>query len=180
MERPRQDLLLGLVFFAGLGVLIWATMTLSGPLFGSTLTGRGTVTRGVLYFEDLITKQILNLDDPRYVDLIDTSLIRRQGLREEFDSRFVDRLRIDSLALEMELFARAGLKPLEVIRLATLGGAEGLGVDHVVGSLEPGKLADILLLDADPLEDIRNSQAIWRVIKGGWLFDPQALRPARN
>jgi Tol biopolymer transport system component len=85
-----------------------------------------------------------------------------------------------SLALEMELFARAGLEPVEVIRLATLEAAEALGVDHELGSLEPGKLADILLLDADPLEDIRNSQAIWRVIKGGWVFDPEELKPGRT
>ena len=43
-----------------------------------------------------------------------------------------------------------------------------------------GKLADIVLLDANPLEDIKNTQSIWRVIKGGWVFDPEALRPERN
>jgi imidazolonepropionase-like amidohydrolase len=85
-----------------------------------------------------------------------------------------------SLTLEMELFADAGLEPVEVIRLATEQAAEALGVQHELGSLEPGKLADILLLDADPLEDIRNSQAIWRVIKGGWVFDPEELQPRRN
>jgi Tol biopolymer transport system component len=85
-----------------------------------------------------------------------------------------------SLALEMELFARAGLEPLEVIRLATQEAAEALGVGDELGTLEPGKLADILLLDADPLEDIRNTQTLWRVIKGGWVFDPDELRPDRN
>ncbi len=43
-----------------------------------------------------------------------------------------------------------------------------------------GKLADIVLLDANPLEDIKNTQTIWRVIKGGWVFDPEELRPERN
>ena len=46
------------------------------------------------------------------------------------------------------------------------------------GTLQVGKLADIVLLDANPLEDIKNTQTIWRVIKGGWVFDPEALRPA--
>jgi imidazolonepropionase-like amidohydrolase len=41
-------------------------------------------------------------------------------------------------------------------------------------------LADIVLLDANPLEDIKNAQAIWRVIKGGWVFDPEELRPAAS
>ncbi len=40
--------------------------------------------------------------------------------------------------------------------------------------------ADIVLLDANPLEDIRNTLTIWRVIKGGWVFDPEELRPERN
>ncbi|HXV87077.1 MAG TPA: translocation/assembly module TamB domain-containing protein, partial [Gemmatimonadales bacterium] len=77
---------------------------LTGPVLGATLTGRGTVTRGVLYFTDLISKQVIRLEDPRYAELVDTSLtqlIRRQGLGEEFQNRFLERLRIDSLALEM-------------------------------------------------------------------------------
>jgi Tol biopolymer transport system component/imidazolonepropionase-like amidohydrolase len=82
-----------------------------------------------------------------------------------------------SLALEMELFAEAGLEPVEVLRLASQGAAEALGVGHELGTLEPEKLADIVLLDANPLEDIKNTQAIWRVIKGGWVFDPEELQP---
>jgi len=39
-------------------------------------------------------------------------------------------------------------------------------------------LADLLLLEADPLLSIGNTQAIWRVVKGGWVHDPRALRPA--
>jgi imidazolonepropionase-like amidohydrolase len=77
----------------------------------------------------------------------------------------------------MELFAQAGLEPVEVLRLASQGAAEALGVGHELGRLEPGKLADIVLLDANPLDDIKNTQAIWRVIKGGWMFDPEELRP---
>jgi hypothetical protein len=76
-------------------------VALRGPFYGARLTGRGTVPRGVLYFTDLITKQVMNLEDVRYADIIDTSLVRRQGLREEFQNRFLDSLRIDSLALTM-------------------------------------------------------------------------------
>jgi imidazolonepropionase-like amidohydrolase len=80
-----------------------------------------------------------------------------------------------SLHTEMEAYVLAGLTPLEVLGIATQRAAEALGVDDEIGTLEPGKLADIVLLDANPLEDIRNSQAIWRVIKGGWVFDPEEL-----
>jgi hypothetical protein len=76
-------------------------VTLQGPFYGATLTGRGTVPGGILYFTDLITKQVMNLEDVRYADIIDTSLVRRQGLREEFQNRFLDSLRIDSLSLTM-------------------------------------------------------------------------------
>ena len=83
-----------------------------------------------------------------------------------------------SLHWEMEHFVEAGLVPLEVLRLATQQAAEAVGADEQLGTLEPGKLADLVLLDANPLEDIRNTQTIWRTIKGGWIFDPEELRPA--
>ena len=84
-----------------------------------------------------------------------------------------------SLHWEMELFAQAGLPPLEVIRIATQEGAAAVGAEDDLGTIEPGKLADIVLLDKNPLEDIRNTQTIWRVIKGGWLFNPEELRPPK-
>jgi translocation and assembly module TamB len=76
-------------------------LELKGPVYGASLTGRGTVPRGVLYFTDLLEKQVVNLEDVRYADIIDTSLVRRQGLREEFQNRFLDSLQIDSLRLDM-------------------------------------------------------------------------------
>jgi len=64
-----------------------------------------------------------------------------------------------------------------VLRIATQNAAQAVGAQDDLGTLEPGKLADIVLLDKNPLEDIRNTQTIWRVIKGGWAFDPETLRP---
>jgi imidazolonepropionase-like amidohydrolase len=82
-----------------------------------------------------------------------------------------------SLHWEMEHFVQAGLPPLEVLRIATQEAAVAVGAEDDLGTLEPGKLADLVLLDANPLEDIKNTQTIWRVIKGGWVFDPEKLRP---
>ncbi|MFQ5926840.1 MAG: amidohydrolase family protein, partial [Terriglobia bacterium] len=82
-----------------------------------------------------------------------------------------------SLHWELELFVQAGIPPLEVLRIATQEAAAAVGAEDDLGTLERGKLADIVLLDANPLDDIRNTQTIWRVIKGGWLFDPEKLRP---
>ena len=85
-----------------------------------------------------------------------------------------------SLHWELEYFVQAGIPPLDVLRIATQEGAAAVGAEDHLGTLEVGKLADIVLLDANPLEDIKNTQTIWRVIKGGWVFDPEELRPERN
>jgi imidazolonepropionase-like amidohydrolase len=85
-----------------------------------------------------------------------------------------------SLHWELEFLVEAGLSPLEVLRIATQEAAMAVGMEDDLGTLDPGKLADIVLLNANPIEDIRNTQAIWRVIKGGWVFDPEELRPSRN
>jgi len=82
-----------------------------------------------------------------------------------------------SLHWELELLQRAGIPTRDILAIATSGAADALGVTHFLGSVEVGKAADLVILDADPLVDIRNTQTIWRVIKGGWLFDPEKLRP---
>lgn len=76
-------------------------VTLTGPVFGATLTGRGTVTSGVLHFADLVNKRVVNLDEPWVQDLIDTSMIRMQRLGPEFQSLFFDSLQIQNLQLTM-------------------------------------------------------------------------------
>lgn len=76
-------------------------VTLKGPVYGAVLTGSGTVPRGVLSFTDLIAKQVISLEDTRYADIVDTSWVRRQGLGEAFENRFLDSLRMDSLVLTM-------------------------------------------------------------------------------
>src|SRR3989449_46205 len=76
-------------------------VALTGPVFGTTLTGRGTVTSGVLHFADLVNKRVVNLDEPWVQDLIDTSLIRTQRLGPEFQSLFFDSLQVRNLQLTM-------------------------------------------------------------------------------
>jgi hypothetical protein len=83
-----------------------------------------------------------------------------------------------SVFREMELMVKAGLSPLEVLRSATATGARTMGLERVLGSVAPGKLADLLILDADPLADVQNLSRISRVIKGGWIFTPGELMKA--
>jgi imidazolonepropionase-like amidohydrolase len=76
---------------------------------------------------------------------------------------------------EMWSFVRGGWSPLEALRAATIMPATSLGYAKDVGSLEVGKLADLLVLDADPTVDIRNSDKLHGVMLGGRLYDPATL-----
>ncbi len=71
--------------------------------------------------------------------------------------------------------AASALGPLEALRVATLHGAYFLGAQEDLGSVEEGKLADILVLDANPLDDIRNTATIQYVVKGGVVYDGDTL-----
>lgn len=82
-----------------------------------------------------------------------------------------------SLHWEIAQFADAGVPAIDVLRMATLGGATLVGADADLGSLTPGKLADIVLLEENPLDDVRHTQRIWQVVKGGRVFDPAKMRP---
>jgi imidazolonepropionase-like amidohydrolase len=76
---------------------------------------------------------------------------------------------------EMELFERAGIPPIAALRAATITAAEALRDEKNLGSIEPGKFADMVIVDADPLRDITNARRIYRVIKGGEVYDPEEL-----
>lgn len=76
---------------------------------------------------------------------------------------------------ELQLLVEAGLSPLEALVAATRRTAESLGKGEELGTIEPGKRADLVILDADPLVDIKNTQKIHRVIRSGQVIDPGEL-----
>jgi len=84
---------------------------------------------------------------------------------------------LDGLGCHWELWAMAagGMTPREVLKVATMDGAYGIGMDKDLGSLEPGKLADLIVLDANPIEDIHNTEKIRYVMKNGRLYEGETL-----
>jgi len=80
-----------------------------------------------------------------------------------------------SLHEELALLVIAGLTPVEALRAATLNPAKFFGLDQTLGTIEQGKIADLVLLDANPLLDVRNTQKINAVVSNGRLFDRKAL-----
>ena len=84
---------------------------------------------------------------------------------------------IEGFALhrELELYVQAGIPARNVLSLATLGAARAVRRDGELGSIAPGKLADLVLVDGDPLENISDIRRVILVIKDGTLYDPAAL-----
>jgi imidazolonepropionase-like amidohydrolase len=80
-----------------------------------------------------------------------------------------------SLHEELALLVQAGLTPMQALQAATKRPAEFLGKQQTQGTIEQGKIADLVLLDADPLADIHNTQRISAVILRGKLLDRKAL-----
>jgi imidazolonepropionase-like amidohydrolase len=76
---------------------------------------------------------------------------------------------------ELELLVDGGISPMNAIRIATLNSARFLGKDRDMGSVEEGKIADLVLLSADPLADINNTKKIDSVFKAGQLIDRSKL-----
>jgi imidazolonepropionase-like amidohydrolase len=84
-----------------------------------------------------------------------------------------------SLHRELELLVSAGIPSLEVLRMATRNGARSLGIESEVGTIAVGKMADLVVLTADPVADIRNTRRIAWVMQGGNLARPADLLPPR-
>jgi imidazolonepropionase-like amidohydrolase len=84
-----------------------------------------------------------------------------------------------SVYREMEGMQRAGMTAAEVFASATIVAARAMGRDAELGSVSPGKLADLVVFDADPTVDIANARRVRMVMKGGALYGRSELLPRK-
>jgi imidazolonepropionase-like amidohydrolase len=83
-----------------------------------------------------------------------------------------------SLHRELENYVQAGIPAPEVLRIATLGAARVMKLDHDLGTIAPGKLADLILVDGDPTRNISDIRKVVLVVKDGVMYDPAELYAA--
>jgi imidazolonepropionase-like amidohydrolase/Tol biopolymer transport system component len=81
---------------------------------------------------------------------------------------------------EIWMLAQGGMTPLQALRSATLSGAKYLGMDKDIGSLEVGKLADLIVLEKNPLADIRNTESVKYVMVNGRIYDAATMDEVGN
>ena len=79
---------------------------------------------------------------------------------------------------ELHAMVLSGIPPADALEIATINGARALNVGDYLGTIEPGKLADLFVIRGNPLEDIRNTRNVRWVIKGGHRYDPKDLLKA--
>jgi len=78
------------------------------------------------------------------------------------------------------MLQQGGISNLEALKCATINGAEYLGMSHQLGSIKPGKLADIIVLENNPLEDIKNSESVVYTMVNGRLYDSATMNEIGN
>lgn len=112
---------------------------------------------------------------PRTVEL--TGQAYRAGVRLALGTDAGNPAVFHGLAVhrELELLVRAGLAPVQALAAATTLAAAKVGVEHRLGTVEPGKEADLVMLSASPVDDIRNTRRVELVVKREELFDPADL-----
>jgi imidazolonepropionase-like amidohydrolase len=81
-----------------------------------------------------------------------------------------------SLARELELYVQGGLTPMQALQTATIAAARAMQLDARTGSLDPGKQADLVIIDGDPLANIRDIRQVRLVVKAGQVYEPAQMR----
>jgi imidazolonepropionase-like amidohydrolase len=113
------------------------------------------------------------LRDSQQTQFMNLQLLESTGVRivAGTDAGNIGTLHGPAIHREFELMAAAGMRPADILVAATKSGAAVMGREADLGTLQKGKYADLVILDADPLRDIRNARKIFKVIKNGVILD---------
>jgi imidazolonepropionase-like amidohydrolase len=152
----------------------WDRANLQPPrLYGLLASPAGAAQFEMLFSNAAFTKAHLPVQRANLKTVFDAGIPVVLGT----DTGFTGILIGAATQIELELLVEAGLKPADALRAATVNAARMIGREGEFGTIEAGKAADLVILDADPLADIRNVTRITRTFKGGLPYDP--VDPAR-
>ena len=150
----------------------WDQLGLQPPaIYSAYISGFGVQLFQTLLNNSVSTKQHLPVLRANLKQVFDAGIPIVMGT----DTGFFGVLLGVATPLEMELMVEAGLKPADVIRAATINAARMIGREKEQGTIEAANVADLLILDANPLENIGAVRRIYRVVKGGVVYDPARL-----
>jgi len=177
----------GVVYIPTLFVRTGYTLVLTGGFTPTAAERRWADPDVLASFEEVKSRPELTSRPRRAADP-ESERVPRQNLKRLSDAGVtiaagtdagnIGTLHGPSIFRELRLMADAGLTPREVLASATAGGARVMGREKDLGAVAPGKLADLLILDRDPLVDVANLEAIYRVVKGGRVFTTDELARA--
>jgi imidazolonepropionase-like amidohydrolase len=152
----------------------WDKANLQPPRLYDQFTNPAGVAQFTMYINNgEYTKQRLPLQRTNLKKVFDAGIPIVLGT----DTGFFGVLVGAATQIELELLVEAGLTPEDALRAATINAARMIGKEKAFGTIEAGKAADLVILDADPRVDIRNTAHIVRTMKGGVWYDP--VDPAR-
>lgn len=187
VTRYRQDVL---------DILRRASITLvptSGPEFPGCTARRIAQLRSLLEDDELVTFMSPEARETKRRDIAgcpvspnatraEEAFLYNVGAAHRAGVRIAAGSDSDLLTQEiMELLVAAGLTPLEALRAATSNAAATLGVEDRLGSIREGAIADLVVVEGDPLTNIADTKRVWGVIKDGrWIDRPQLLARARS
>ncbi|HTK95342.1 MAG TPA: amidohydrolase family protein [Terriglobales bacterium] len=156
------------------GTALWATLVKNGTYFVPTMVA---YERGFVLWsnkpEAMMKRRPVHW---RQIDVV--AAMHKAGVKIMAGSDFSDWATVPGVDLhnELALLVEAGFSPLEALQSATLLPAEFLGRSRDLGTVEPGKVADLVLLDMNPLETISHTRKIYAVVLGGKYLPIQATR----
>jgi imidazolonepropionase-like amidohydrolase len=155
----------------------WDKAALQPPRFYDAFTSPVAVTQFESFLNNTAyTKQHLPVQRANLKAVFDAGIPVVLGTDTGFPGILVGA----ATQIELELLVEAGLKPEDALRAATINAAKMIGKEQDLGTVEAGKAADLVILEADPRADVRNVTRINRTFKGGVAYDPvDSARPVR-